>query len=82
MYICTNLLQIGNLAELNRALGAGGRGPYQEYLTRQVDTIYRNNRNLLNQYGIHYAGPLLDINAGTQQSALEAFTATLFPRQT
>jgi len=67
-----------HLGELNRALASRSRrqeGPYQAYLRRQAETVYDFNRNLLNQYGIHYAGPLEDVNAGTQQSALEAFTA-------
>ncbi|OXA59356.1 mannan endo-1,6-alpha-mannosidase DFG5 [Folsomia candida] len=69
-----------HLGELNRNLGSNGQGPYQAYLNRQADTTYASNRNILNQYGIHFAGPLEDINASTQQSGLEAFTATLFPR--
>ena len=63
-----------NLAELNRAIP--GR-PYQEYLVRQAESNYANNRNLMNQYGLHFAGPFTKAEANHQHSAVDAFVSTL-----
>lgn len=63
---------------LNRQLSSGLEGPYDSYLETQAATTYLHNRNLLSQYGIHFAGPIVDVpNASTQQSSLEALVAVI-----
>jgi predicted alpha-1,6-mannanase (GH76 family) len=63
-----------NLGELDRALP--GR-PYQKFLVKQTSTMWKQNRTSLDQYGLHWAGPLANLDASTQHSALDAFTAAL-----
>lgn len=65
---------VRNLGELDRALD--GR-PYQTYLRRQADSLYENNRNEMDQYGLHWAGPFDQADAARQHSALEGLVAPL-----
>jgi predicted alpha-1,6-mannanase (GH76 family) len=64
---------IRNLGELNRALS---NRPYSNYIQNNVRAIYEN-RNSLDQYGLHYAGPFDKADAARQHSALEAMSAAL-----
>ncbi|CAG7835531.1 unnamed protein product [Allacma fusca] len=60
--------------ELNRALP---NRPYTAYLRGLADVIYERDRNSLDQYGVHYAGPFTIPSAANQHSALEVFTAAV-----
>lgn len=59
-----------NLGELDKVLE--GR-PYRNWLVAQTDSLYRNNRNSLDQYGVHWEGPFDRADAARQHSALDAF---------
>ncbi|CAG7836175.1 unnamed protein product [Allacma fusca] len=63
-----------NLAELNRVLP---NKPYQTYLENQVRSNYENNRNSMNQHGLHFAGPFDYPDANRQHSVVDAYVATL-----
>jgi predicted alpha-1,6-mannanase (GH76 family) len=63
-----------NLGELDRFLA--GR-PYKGWLEAQAKANWDNNRNSLNQFGVHWAGPFDRATAGNQQSAFEAFIAAV-----
>lgn len=65
---------VRNLAELDRAVG--GR-PYHDYLRTQADSVYSRDRNPLDQYGLHWAGPYDGADAARQHAALDALTAVL-----
>jgi len=65
---------VRNLGELDRALP--GR-PYKSWLEAQAEANWNNNRNSLNQFGVHWAGPFDRAHAANQQSAFEAFIAAV-----
>lgn len=61
-----------NLGELDRFLE---ERPYRPWLIAQTDANYQHNRNSLDQYGVHWAGPFDKAGAARQHSTLEVFTA-------
>lgn len=65
-------IYVRNLGELNRALDDH---PYSDYLVDQASTSYDNNRTQDNEYGLHWAGPIQNINGATQQSAVDLLVA-------
>ncbi|MEP6561805.1 MAG: glycoside hydrolase family 76 protein [Nakamurella sp.] len=65
-------IYVRNLGELNRALDDH---PYSDYLVDQASTAYDHNRTADNEYGIHWAGPIQNINGATQQSAVDLLVA-------
>ncbi len=62
---------IRGLGVLNAATG----GAYNAYLKRQADSAYGKNRNALDEYGIHWAGPFVASAHACQHSALDLMNA-------
>ena len=58
---------IRGLGVLNTAVG----GVYNGYLQRQADSNYANNRDTLDAYGSHWAGPFVATNHSCQHSVLD-----------
>jgi hypothetical protein len=62
---------IRGLGALNAAVG----GVYNDYLRRQADTNYTNNRDSLDEYGSHWAGPFVATNHSCQHSVVDLLNA-------
>jgi hypothetical protein len=62
---------IRGLGALNAAVG----GVYNDYLRRQADTNYANNRDSLDEYGSHWAGPFVATNHSCQHSVVDLLNA-------
>ena len=58
------------------ALNAVTGGAYTAYLRRQADSAYARNRDSLDQYGSHWAGPYVPTNHSCQHSVLDLLNAT------
>lgn len=65
---------VRNLGELNRELADR---PYSDWLKKQAESNWNNNRNPLNQFGLRWEGPLDKTDAARQHSSFEAFIAAL-----
>ncbi|GAA4207012.1 glycoside hydrolase family 76 protein [Streptosporangium oxazolinicum] len=62
---------IRGLGALNTVTG----GAYNTYLRRNADTAYAGNRDSLDSYGSHWAGPFVPTNHSCQHSALDLLNA-------
>ena len=62
---------IRGLGVLNTAVG----GAYNTYLTRNADSAYGKDRNALDMYGDHWAGPFVETSHSCQMSALDLLNA-------
>jgi predicted alpha-1,6-mannanase (GH76 family) len=63
---------IRGLGVLNAATG----GAYNTYLRRQADSNYANNRDSIDAYGSHWAGPYVPTNHSCQHSVLDLLNVT------
>ena len=50
---------------------------YQQFIVRNADSIWANDRNSQNQFGLKWAGPVDAADASRQSSALDAFNAAI-----
>ena len=62
---------IRGLGVLNGVTG----GAYDTYLRRNADSAYANDRDSIDSYGSHWAGPFRGTNHSCQHSALDLFNA-------
>ncbi len=53
------------------------RPEYSEFICDNARSIWANNRNSSDQFGLHWAGPFDRADAGRQSSALDALTAAV-----
>jgi len=53
------------------------RPAYSEFIRDNVRSIWANNRNSSNQFGLHWAGPFDYADAGRQSSALDVLNAAV-----
>jgi hypothetical protein len=56
-------------------LNAATGGAYNGYLQRNADSNYTRNRDTLDAYGSHWAGPLVPTNHSCQHSVLDLLNA-------
>ncbi len=50
---------------------------YQQFIVKNADSIWANNRNSQSQFGLKWAGPVDATDASRQSSALDAFNAAI-----
>jgi hypothetical protein len=62
---------IRGLGVLNSAVG----GAYNTYLTNNANSAYANDRDALDEYGFHWAGPYAGTNHSCQHSAVDLLNA-------
>jgi hypothetical protein len=62
---------VRGLGVLNQAVG----GAYNAYLQRNADSAYTKDRNTIDAYGSHWAGPFGGTNHSCQHSALDLLNA-------
>jgi predicted alpha-1,6-mannanase (GH76 family) len=51
--------------------------PYRQFIFRNADSIWQNNRTEGNKFGLRWSGPVDKTDAARQTSALEAFNAAI-----
>ena len=54
-----------------------GRQAYKDFFLANARSIWENNRNARNQFGLHWAGPFDQADACRQSSALDALNAAV-----
>ena len=54
-----------------------GRSAYREFILANAQSIWDNDRNRNNQFGLHWAGPFDRADASRQSSALDALNAAI-----
>jgi hypothetical protein len=62
---------VRGLGALNAAVG----GAYDTYLRNNANAAYANDRDALDEYGSHWAGPFVATNHGCQHSAVDLLNA-------
>ena len=63
-----------NLSYLNQTVD---RQPYREFIVKNANSIWLQNRNRANQFGLSWAGPFDSADAVRQSSAMDAINAAL-----
>jgi predicted alpha-1,6-mannanase (GH76 family) len=71
-----------NLGYLCRTLKAENKDAsaykrYQQFIVKNVESIWANNRTRQNRFGLKWAGPVDATDASRQSSALDAFNAAI-----
>jgi hypothetical protein len=65
-------IYVRNLGELNEVLEDH---PYSDYLEKQATTAHEHNRDDGDEYGLHWAGPVENVSAASQQSVVDLLVA-------
>lgn len=53
------------------------KNSYRDFILRQADSLWANNRTADNKFGLHWSGPIDSTDAARQTSALDTFNAAM-----